>query len=208
MKLFTRLKEYILPKDVDFIGQLAQQCALTEKVVHELHHRYILKSEDKGEIMNLVAEVRGMRKKNLEELSQVLITPVDKEAISRIVINLHWVTLSVEHLQVEIDTYGIHQLDEYAGIFGLLNKQMAEISASFELIREKRYELVFKKIDQVIQYDDELILEYAIQLSQLFTGNNIQHILQHKEILSQLKEISKRIHVCANSVEDMVFKMN
>jgi hypothetical protein len=40
----------------------------------------------------------------------------------------------------------------------------------------------------------------------LFRFNDF-FFLMHKEILSQLKEISKRIHVCANQLEDIIFKL-
>ena len=45
-------------------------------------------------------------------------------------------------------------------------------------------------------------------LVKLFENKDINHVLKHKEILTQIKEISKRIHICGNHLEDIVFKMN
>ena len=63
-------------------------------------------------------------------------------------------------------------------------------------------------VHQVINLDDLLIKEYAELLIRLFKEENMGKVLEHKEILSQMREISKQIHICSNQLEDIVFKMN
>jgi len=37
--------------------------------------------------------------------------------------------------------------------------------------------------------------------------DDYRHIIVHKEILAQLKDVAKRIHVTANSLENMAIKV-
>jgi len=85
---------------------------------------------------------------------------------------------------------------------------MNELSLAFNLLNDKEYDKIIYHINKVIYYDDGLIKEYTNELGQLFDGTNMKYILEHKEILYQIKEISKRIHYCSNILEDIVFKLN
>lgn len=208
MNLIARLKSFVLPKEIDFFENLHKQSVLTEQVVEELYNVYLTKSAKEKVIKNLSEEAKKLRKKNLIELNSVFITPVDKEAISRLFNNLYWIVLSIKHLEAEIDTYGIKELNEYKDIFSLLKKQIRSTSTCFTLIQEKKYNEVMSTSNEIIHFDNEIIKLYASYLAKLFEGNDMQRILQYREILSQLKEISKRIHVCSNYIEDLVFKMN
>jgi uncharacterized protein len=208
MSLLDKLKHYILPKEVDFFGNLRHQCRITEDIVEELYRAYVLDAGDTAKMQALIAEAKKMRARNLVELNNVLITPVDKEAISRTYVNLHWIVLSIKHLDVEIAAYAIRTLKEYEPLFGNLKDQMHALTGCFLLLKEKRYQAVQDRVYGIIHFDNELIRTYSDQLAALFRGDDLKRILQHKEILSQIKEVSKRIHVCANTVEDMVFKMS
>ena len=208
MGFFKRFKDYILPEQTDFFGCLIRQCEITEKIVEELKNTFAAKSGNDAELIKLIHEAKQLREKNLIELNRALITPVDKEALSRAYINMHWISLSVKHLNVEANAYGIKSLEQYNSLFELLQKQMSSLTESFRLLREKKYYQVLATLYDVIHHDNLLIEAYSSLLATLFEQDDIKKILQHKEILSQLKEVSKRIHFCANTVEDIVFKMN
>jgi len=208
MGIFEKLRSFILPKEVDFIENLRQQSLLTEKVVSELSNVYLLKSDNDKQIKRLSESAKKLRKENLIELNSVFITPVDKEAISRLFNNLYWIVLSIKHLEDEIDTYGIKKLVEYKEIFTLLDQQIKATTACFSHIQKKNFDEVMKETNKIIHLDNEVIKLYANYLAELFKNKDMQHVLQHREILSQLKEISKRVHVCSNYIEDLVFKMN
>ncbi len=54
----------------------------------------------------------------------------------------------------------------------------------------------------------DLLVEYRGQhVAQLPQRDDIKHIIIHKDILEQLKEIAKRMHVTANTLEDMAIKV-
>jgi hypothetical protein len=55
----------------------------------------------------------------------------------------------------------------------------------------------------------ESLIEIHIgKMAALADSNNVREMFIQKELLSQLKEISKRMQVCANSLEDIVVKMS
>ncbi len=207
--MLRKLKKWILPREIDFFGSLSQQSVLTSKIVDELGNFYLEKSSrDSDQIFGLIEEAKKMRLANLKDLNAAFITPVDKEAISRVYVHLHWVALSIKHLVTEIDTYQIYSLTEYKKMFDLLGQEMAQLTEGVEMLGAKKYDQVLENVFQAIQLDDEIIKEYAGLLARLFREKDVQEIFSHREILSQLKEISKRIHICANHLEDIVFKMN
>lgn len=204
-----KLKDWILPKEFDFFSLMKDQSMETLKIVDELGKFYVANTSQNPEnIYDLISNAKKNRSANLKDLNATFITPVDKEAISRVYAQLYWVALSIKHLIVEIDTYEIYDLSEYKNIFDLLKQEMQLLGDGFDGLRNKNYEAALKIRDKIIHQDNELIKRYAIHLAELFKGNNHQHILMHREILSQLKEVSKRIHICANLLEDIVFKLN
>jgi uncharacterized protein len=207
MKWMSRFSDYILPKDIDFFGNLVQQSAITRDIIQALKEIYIDNAKRPDDMVPLLEQAEEVRKQNIEELNKVLITPLDREALSRTHINLDWVVLSIKHLTIEINTFNITSLREYEKIFNLLLQQIGLITDCFKLLKEKNYEKVISNIADIIGMDDDVISEYSFRLGSLFNSDDYKSILQYKEILSQLKEVSKRIHVCANSVEDIVFKM-
>ncbi|HEU4719024.1 MAG TPA: hypothetical protein VFU15_14370 [Bacteroidia bacterium] len=208
MKLFGKLSDFILPKEVDFFGNLEAQCMVTQDVLKKFCGIYLGEDIKTSELTQAITNANELRKKNEAELNEVLITPVDKEAISRAYLNLDWIVLSIKHLNAEAGAYGVSSLQDYGVILGLLKEQMTRMTSCFLLLKEKKYSEVLGGVNDIILLDDEVISEYASCMAQLFNHDSVQHILRHRELLSQLKEVSKRVHFCVNSVEDIVFKMN
>ena len=206
MKFIKKIKGLILPKEIDFFGELTQQSKITESIIEKLISNYTLNK--KNDILSLIKEAKNSRKEKLKQLEKTFITPVDREAISRSYSHLYWIALSVEHLINELDIFKIHHLKEYQKIFDLLEQQITELTISFSLFNKKQYDEILKKGNHIIHLDNELVLAYSKELNRIFQKKDMSHILKHKEILSQLKEISKRIHFCANQIEDIVFKVN
>lgn len=206
MKFIKKLKGLILPEVIDFFGELTQQSNITESVIKKLVSKYT--SGEDNDILNLIKEAKKSRKEKLKQLEKVFITPVDREAISRSYSYLYWIVLSVEHLINELAIYDIHHLKEYEKILTLLQQQITELTMAFSLFNTKKYDIILKKVNHIIHLDNELVLVYSKELNLLFQKKEMNTILKHKEILSQLKEISKRIHFCANQIEDIVFKVD
>ena len=206
--MMNKLKKWILPKEIDFFKSLSDQSLLTQTIIEELQAFYTDKSKQEAlHIFDLITESKKNHSAYLKDLNATFITPVDRESISRVYSNLYWVVLSIKHLIIEVDTYKIYYLGEYSDILGLLKQEMSQLTQGFNDLGERNFDAALKVINQIIHLDNELIYSYAAHLAKLFEESDTKHVLMHKEILSQLKEISKRIHTCANLLEDIVFKI-
>jgi uncharacterized protein Yka (UPF0111/DUF47 family) len=207
--MINKLKGWILPKEINFFKSLNEHSLQTLNVVENVAAFYTATDDhNSGHILDLISELKKNHANNLKELNSTFITPVDRESISRAYSHLYWVALSIKHLVMETEIYKINNLTEYKEIFDLLQQEMSHLTDGFNKLDTKNYFSALEIVDLIIHLDNVLIRNYATQLAILFNEKNIQHILIHKDILSQLKEISKRIHICANLLEDIVFKMN
>ncbi|MGD8547061.1 MAG: hypothetical protein PVG50_05755 [Thiohalophilus sp.] len=199
------IHKFILPKDVDLAAALQAQTSATRHVVHDLYAAYILHEEvASNAIKNDTSKTREIKEKNMKELLDVFIAPYDKESIFRIITQLDWIALSVRHFVVEVEAYHDKQaLDVYRNIFELL-KDMAS------LLEDGVKQLSKKELPSIALIHDkyDLLVEYRAQhVAQLLQQEDFKHIIIHKDILAQLKEIAKRMHVTANTLEDMAIKV-
>jgi uncharacterized protein Yka (UPF0111/DUF47 family) len=199
------IQKFVLPKEVDLAAALQAQTSATRNIVHDLYDAFILHEEEAfSAINNDTSETRTIKEKNMKELLDVFITPYDKESIFRIITQLDWVALSVRHFVVEVDAYHDKQsLDTYRDIFELL-KEMAN------LLEDGFKQLSKKEIPSITLIHDkyDLLVEYrARHVARLLQQEDLKHIIIHKDILAQLKEIAKRMHVTSNTLEDMAIKI-
>jgi len=207
--MLKKIKQWILPKEIDFFGMLLKQSRSTQSILGELNRFYTEESSaDVEPLLTMIRQAKTIRSENLKALNSSFITPIDREALSRAYSQLYWIVLSVKHLVVEIDTYKIYQLKEYEIIFKRLEVALSELTNGFEKLKEKKYETIGENIDQIIHFDNKLIKDYAEILEKMFQEGQSPKLFMHKEILFQLREISKQIHICANLLEDMIFKIN
>ena len=199
------IQKFILPKEVDLAAALQEQTAATRKIVHDLHSAYILSSEEAfGAIKNDTSETRKIKERNMKELLDVFIAPYDKESIFRLITQLDWIALSVKHFVVEVDAFTDKQvLIEYRDIFELLNEMASLLEEGFQQLTNKKLpniELIHDKYDLVVECK-------ARYVADLLKHDDLKRIFIHKEILGQLKEIAKRMHVTGNTLEDMAIKI-
>lgn len=207
--MMNTLKSWILPKEIDFFKSLHEQSLQTLHIVEALTSLYY-EDTDKSptHILDLISDLKKNHSACLKSLYATFITPVDRESLSRAYSHLYWVALSVKHLITELEVYKIYRLNEYRELFAVLQQEMSGLTEGFNQLSLKHYDTVLKTVGDIIHLDDELIHNYAVHLSELFSKSEMKFILMHREVLSQIKEISKRIHICANLIEDMVFKIN
>jgi uncharacterized protein len=199
------IQKFILPKEVDLAAALQSQTLATRKIVHDLYAAYILHEDEAFmAIKNDTSETRAIKDKNMKELLDVFIAPYDKESIFRIITQLDWIALSVRHFVVEVDAYHNKQeLDVYLDIFALLKEMSSLLEDGFKQLSRKELPsiaLIHDKYDLVVEYR-------AQHVAKLLQKENCKYIILHKDILEQLREIAKRMHVTANTLEDMAIKV-
>jgi len=67
--------------------------------------------------------------------------------------------------------------------------------------------VIFSRIDQIHERYNDVVEKCAKATARLLQLNDCIRILRHKDMLLQLKEIAKRIHISANTLEDMAIKI-
>lgn len=207
------IKKFILPKEVDFDTALQDQARITRIIVSDLHNACVdydlnnTKEINPETISEHFDEARLLKTKNMNELLDVFITPYDKESIYRIITQLDWIALSVKHLQLEAEAYGVVTLSEYQSIAELILEMASLLEQCITRLSTKSPKTISLDTDIIHDQYDRVVTLCARSVAELLKKDDCKLIIVHKDILAQLKEIAKRIHVTANTLEDMAIKL-
>ncbi|WP_373020656.1 DUF47 domain-containing protein [Thiomicrorhabdus sp.] len=204
------LQKYVLPKEVDFLGALNQHAQSIKRITHELQACFI-EGDETGckAIIEDQHQAKSIRESNMNELLNSFITPIDRESIFRIITQLDWLAISIRHFIIEAKAYEVEQLHNgYGEIFFHICKSADHLASGFEQLIDKEHLAVANEAQRVRDNYDSLVDVYVEKMAQLSKSNNLQEMFIHRELLLQLKEIGKRFQICANSLEDILVKMN
>ena len=202
------IEKFILPKEVDLIASLNKQMKVTQETVNDLYDACVNNNREAFEsIKNDTRQTQAIKNNNMKQLLDVYITPYDKESIYRIITQLDWVALSVKHLTIELDAYNISNLDAYRNIFEDLKEMVTIFEEGFMQLSTKELKTITASIEFIHDKYDLVVEHCALAVADLLRHDDCKKIIVHKEIIAQLKEIAKRIHVAANTLEDMAIKV-
>ncbi len=201
------IEKFILPKQVDFDHALQAQADAARDIVSDMQQTYVNQDEQARMRLALDAgKTRELKNKNMVELLDVFITSYDKESIYRIIVQLDWIGLSVNHFCTEADAYGIESLAEYALIFSTLREMSEMLSRGVQLLSRHKLHTISREISDIHDQYDVMVGLCAQAMAELFKGDDCKHIIMYRGLLWQLKEVGKRIHIAANTLEDMAIK--
>jgi len=202
------IQKYILPKEVDFNAALQQQVNASRNTVLGLC-QYCLEDDIKAleMIKEDERECRTLKNQNMHELLDVFITPYDREAIYRIIDQIDWVALSVKHLITDLAIYKVKCPETYRPIFTALSQMADALVEGFIFLANKNLNEIVRVVNEIYVNYDETVEQCAIAAANHLENDEIKIYLAHREILIQLKEVAKRIHVSANTLEDMAIKI-
>lgn len=205
MGLITR---YLLPKEIDFNAALlaqAQSARLAITKLYEASH-----SDDSG-ILDTIPDISNqatqLKNQNMSQLLSVFITPYDKESIYRMITQLDWIALSVRHFYLETEAYDIDSLCEYQAILKVIQDMAKALEEGVAKLPEKKLQTIDLRINQIYEQYNQVVEACAHHYALLLEQDDLKRILRHKDMLMQLKEIARRIHISANSLEDMAIKI-
>jgi len=202
------ISTFILPKDVDFDTALQAQARTTRIIVEDLHKACV--DNDTAALAAISThadEARALKTKNMKELLDVFITPYDKESIYRIITQLDWIALSIKHFRMEIVAYRISSIQEYQSILEVLVEMAILLEQGVTRLSTKNPKTIASDIDLIHDKYDHVVALCAQSVAELVKQDDCKHIILHRDILAQLKEVAKRIHVTANTLEDMAIKV-
>ena len=202
------ITKFLLPRQIDFNAALLAQAQACKSMVGDL---YMACVDNDINLLNTIQtaaqQERTLKERNMTLLLGVFITPYDKESIYRMITELDWVTLSVRHFQLETQVYELHSLSEYEAILAVLLEMVAALEGGILALPEKRLASIETSTRSIHDQYDSLIDLCAKATAQLMAQDDIKRIIRHKDMLLQLKEIAKRIHIAANTLEDMAIKV-
>lgn len=209
MNIISLFKKYVLPQDIDFIAMLKEQSLAVHKMIKDLYECFI--SEGEKNCQSIIEDQHNteiIKKRNMEMLLNAFITPIDRESIYRAVTQMDWVAISVKHFVQETKAYNIDKLIQYKEIFHLIYNASEVLNEGFEALGESAHAKVSRKADKTRMLADEISQIYIKEMVALSENSDFKKVFVHKEILSQLKEIGRRLHVTANTLQDIVVKMD
>ena len=209
MSLTSLFKKYIVPHDINFVGMLQEQSSATHNIINDLYECFMY---ERRKICSAITEdehkTDQIKKKNMYQLLNAFITPIDRESIYRAITQLDWIVISVKHFVLETKAYKIHNLNQYKEIFHNLLEASKELNSGFKALNENNMAKVSRISDKVRNATNSVSQGYIVAMVELSSNKNYQEIFVYREILAQLKEIAHRIHASANTLQDIVVKMN
>lgn len=209
MGLISMLKKYILPDNVDFVKALQQQSLITNSVINDLYSCFIHLDENACEtILNDEHKADEIKDKNMHDLLNAFITPIDRESIYRTVTGLNWIVLSIKHFAVEARAYEINDLNEYEKILKLIVEAGKALHSGFDALGNGNHDEVAKRAEEARFYYNEIVNAVVLEIAALARQDEWKKLFIYKEILTQLREIGKRVYITANTMEDIVVKMD
>lgn len=202
------IRKLLLPNEVDFNLALCNQVQASKLMIDELYKACV--NNDLNALQSITAtakHARELKTQNMMQLLDVFITPYDKESIYRMITQLDWVALSIKHFQLEVEVYEAFHLSEYEPIFKLLVDMVNALEDGISKLATKELDLVATRTDQIHDQYDQVVGLCANAKAELMKQDDYKHVMRYRDMLFQLKEIAKRIHVTANTLEDMAIKV-
>lgn len=209
MNIKSLFKKYIVPHEINFVQMLQEQAVAIDQTIDDLYECFIKNSDERCKaIEEDTHHTKLLKEKNMNQMLNAFITPIDRESIYRSVTQLDSIAISVKHFVLETKAYKIHNLSEYKQLFHLIHKASKKLTKGFKALDQNNHPKVSRLADEVRQITDEISQEYIQQMVILSNSKDSNYTFKHKEILSQLKQIGKHLYDSANTLQDIVVKMD
>ncbi len=202
------IRRFLLPKEVDFDRAMLEQAQVARRMVEALHGFCTRADEDAGStVEDLARRAQEIRRRNMQELLDVFITPYDKESIYRMITQLDWIALAVKHFRLEVAVYPVSPLGGHEPILGLLREMARALEDGLADLGKVPLERTSGEVDRIATLYDEVVSHCARAAGALDPDLGCKELLLHRDLLAQLKEVARRIRVAANTLEDMAIKV-
>jgi len=202
------ISKLILPRQVDFDNALQAQAHQTAGMVQDLYDAFVPGDPHaQNEIAKAAEKARALKDSNMKELLDVFITPYDRESIFRLITQLDWVAVSVNHLKLLANAYSIDSLKSYEDILLELTHMAHFLDEGISRLTSKTLHSIAEDCDRIHDKYDQVFSLCAHSSVALLQQDDFGKTLMLRDILAQMREIAKRVHVAANTLEDMMVKV-
>ncbi|MDY0394686.1 DUF47 domain-containing protein [Virgibacillus halophilus] len=144
----------------------------------------------------------------IKDLNQAFITPIEREDIMQLAMNLDDVIDGMEEFTALMDIHQIFQSDEYIDQFTeYIHKCSKEILLSIELMAHGKLNEIEKHAIQIKDHESNCDDLYRKSLKHLFqTEKDPIKVIQYKEIYETLEEIADYCQDVASVMQSIIMK--
>nr|WP_156645380.1 DUF47 family protein [Lentibacillus sp. JNUCC-1] len=144
----------------------------------------------------------------ISDLNQVFITPIEREDIMQLTMNLDDVLDGMEEFSALMDIHQVLSSDDYMDAFtDYIQKSAKEIVLSLELLADSKLEDIEQHAIQIKEYESKCDELYRSSMKDLFQKEtNAIKVIQYKEIYETLEEIADRFQDVASVLQSIIMK--
>ncbi|MCJ8009037.1 DUF47 domain-containing protein [Lederbergia wuyishanensis] len=142
------------------------------------------------------------------DLNNVFITPIEREDILALAMNMDDVLDGLEHTAALLDMYSITKLDEYMIQFvTAIHKGVLEIEKAIELLSKNNLPQIRENAIKIKDYESQCDAILRVSIKQLFQNEkDTIRIIQYKDIYEELEEVADCCQSVANTFEAIIMK--
>ncbi|KRG12653.1 hypothetical protein ACA30_17020 [Virgibacillus soli] len=142
------------------------------------------------------------------DLNNVFITPIEREDILALAMNMDDVLDGLEQTAALLDMYGVTTADEYMHQFvEAIQKCVIEIEGAIGLLSPKTLPSIRNKAIKIKDYESQCDTILRVSIKHLFqTEKDPIRIIQYKEIYEELEEVADYCENVANTFEAIIMK--
>ncbi|RLB50855.1 MAG: hypothetical protein DRJ42_18050 [Deltaproteobacteria bacterium] len=202
------IDKYLIPKQVDFVRTLGEQTAVAGEMMEALLEACAADDHNRLErVDELGNAARELKSRNMERLLDVFITPYDKESIYRMITQLDWIALSVKHFKLEATVYPDASLVSYSPAVETLRGMVQLLEEGLDMLASHDLRQIAASNRQIHESYDHVVT-LCSRASAEIADRELREVLSRRDLFRQLREIAKRIHITANTLEDMAIKVS
>ncbi|TMN23776.1 DUF47 domain-containing protein [Lentibacillus cibarius] len=144
----------------------------------------------------------------LQHLNHVFITPIEREDIMQLTMNLDDLIDGMEEFTALMDIHQIYSSDKYIDQFtDYIQKCSKEISLALELFADSNLKDMEKHAIQIKDYESKCDDLYRNSMKGLFQNEaNPIKVIQYKEIYETLEQIADDYEDVANIMQSIIMK--
>lgn len=198
----------IFPKQVDFFKYLCQCSEILILVVKEIKNLFSNPNEDTfNKIIELEHKADSIVYEYRHKLNEVFITPLDREDLHQIIIELDDI---IDFAKSSAEKFFLYKpknkYDFIDQILDVLDEASMKVKYLTEILKNQNDEII-KVVNEICDLEKRADTLNRRGIATLFNnGQDILEVIKVKDILSQLEETIDRAQMLAITIENSVFK--
>lgn len=188
---------------------------IAENLIESTNYFAEFKPADISELKSFSSKMKDYETKGdtmvhkvIKDLNNVFITPIEREDILALAVNMDDVLDGLEHTAALFEIYSITVADEYMlQFFDAICKCTIEIEKAIELTFTKKLPEISKHAIKIKDYESKCDEVWRESIKHLFQEEKDPiRIIQYKEIYEELEEVADYCEKVANTFEAIIMK--